>query len=279
MPSGNDKRSGATLWASGRAEPVGLTASRREERAVKTRILVVDDDPSICDLLRELLAPAGFDVLTLNSSEQAARQLLKEKFDAIFLDVRMPAPDGIELARRARSSGFNMKTPIVMIAGDSDPGMQKQCFQAGANMFLYKPFDKQRLLRILRVTQGTVQQERRRFQRVPVQCKVAVESRHEKVEGKTLDMSLNGLLVQASRAFPAGSPVHVAIQLRPDTPPVQGRGKVARIVGGDCMGIQIDSMIIADSERLQEFLLPQILAATEGQAATQAPAPPSPPKR
>jgi CheY-like chemotaxis protein len=248
-------------------------------RAVNARILVVDDDPAVCDLLRELLMPAGFEVLALTSSQLAARHLLKEKFDAIFLDVRMPQPDGIELARRARATGFNIKTPIVMIAGDADPAMQKRCFEAGANMFLYKPFDRQRLLRILRVTQGTVQQERRRFQRVPVQCKVGVESKSEKVEGTTLDMSLNGMLVQAPRAFPAGTPVQVALLVKPGLPPIIGRGKVARVLGGDCMGIQIDAISRADSERLQEFLLPLILAATEGQQPQAQQPPPAPPKR
>ncbi|HWQ03513.1 MAG TPA: response regulator [Candidatus Nitrosotenuis sp.] len=279
--SGTGARSGATLWPAAPRQPLLEAAGAAEVRAVNTRILVVDDDPAICGLLKELLAPAGFDVLALTSSEQAARHMLKEKFDAIFLDVRMPQPDGVELARRARAAGFNMKTPIVMIAGDADPAIQKRCFEAGANFFLYKPFDKPRLLRILRVTQGSVQQERRRFQRVPMRCQVAIESRHEKLEGTTLDLSLNGMLVQASRAFPVGSPVQVALMLKAGQPPVLGRGKVARVLGGDCMGVQIDSITPGDSERLQEFLLPHILAATEQQQAQNGKAaqPPGPPKR
>lgn len=226
------------------------------------RVLVVDDDAALCELVQAVLVAAGLNVVALTESGDALRQTQREKFDAIFLDVNMPPPDGLEVARRVRASGYNQKTPIVMIAGSSDPNLQAQCFQAGANFFLYKPFDRQRLLRILRVTQSTIQQERRRFQRVHVRCKVTVHSQGAKAEGTTLDMSLNGLLVQASRAFPMGSAVDVSLIVSTSASPVNASGRVARVIGEDCMGIQLDKMSAADSERLQDFLLPLILAIT-----------------
>lgn len=227
------------------------------------RVLVVDDDSAMCDLVKEVLAGAGLEVLALTDSEAAVRHMAREKFDAMFLDVRMPAPDGFELARRARASGFNQKTPIVMIAGDSDPGLQNRGFEAGANFFLYKPFDRQRLLRILSVTQGTIQQERRRFQRVQVRAKVKLEHKGTVLNGTTLDMSLNGVLVQSSTAFPAGSVVQAEITLRPGAAPLKASGRVARVIGNDCMGIQIERMAQHDCEAMQDFLLPLILSITQ----------------
>jgi CheY-like chemotaxis protein len=223
---------------------------------------VVDDDPALCGLVQEVLAGVGLEVLALTDSETASRHLSREKFDAVFLDVRMPAPDGVELARRARTSGYNQKTPIVMLTGDNDPAMQNRCFEAGANFFLYKPFDRQRLLRILRVTQGSIQQERRRFQRVQVRCRVTIESRGEQVSGSSLDMSLNGVLVQASKAFPVGSPVSLTIELKKGSAPVHCSGKVARTIGDDCMGVHLERIAPGDSERMQDFLLPLILSIT-----------------
>ena len=227
------------------------------------RVLVVDDDNAICELVKEVLTGAGLEVLALTDSETAARHVAREKFDAIFLDVRMPAPDGFELARRARASGFNQKTPIVMIAGDSDPGLQNRGFEAGANFFLYKPFDRQRLLRILSVTQGTIQQERRRFQRVQVRAKLKLEHKGTVLNGTTLDMSLNGVLAQSSTAFPAGSVVQIEIHLRPGAAPLKATGRVARVIGTDCMGIQIERMAQNDCEAMQDFLLPLILSITQ----------------
>ncbi len=227
------------------------------------RVLVVDDSPEICELLQSVLYSAGMDALGLTSSQQAAGHLIREKFDAIFLDIRMPPPDGIELAGRARASGFNQKTPIVMISGDADPSLQARAFQAGANFFLYKPLDRRRLMRILRVTQGSIQRERRRFQRVNVRCKATVESSSSRIEGLTLDMSLNGMLVQTEGSFPTGTRVGVTVQLKPGAKPFHASGKVARLIGDDCMGIELAIVSLEESERLQEFLLPLILASAE----------------
>ena len=227
------------------------------------RVLVVDDSPEICELLQSVLDSAGMDALGVTSSQQAAGHLVREKFDAIFLDIRMPPPDGIELAGRARASGFNQKTPIVMISGDADPALQSRAFQAGANFFLYKPLDRRRLMRILRVTQGSIQRERRRFQRVNVRCKATVESSSARIEGLTLDMSLNGMLVQTGGSFPASTRVGVTVQLKPGAKPFRASGKVARLIGEDCMGIELDSVSLEESERLQEFLLPLILTSVE----------------
>ncbi len=233
------------------------------------RVLVVDDAPAICELMQAVLRSAGMDVLATSNSQQAAIHLAREKFDAIFLDVKMPPPDGIDLAGRARSSGFNQKTPIVMITGDADPAVQERAFKAGANFLLFKPLDRRRLLRILRVTRNSIQQERRRFQRVSVRCKAIVETSTSQIEGSTLDMSLNGVLIQAGTALPAGTKVIVALQLKPGAAPLRASGKVARLIGEDCMGIEITTASLEDSERLQEFLLPLILATTEVESAVK----------
>ncbi len=227
------------------------------------RVLVVDDAPEICELMSAVLSSAGMDVLAISDSQQAAGHLLREKFDAVFLDVKMPAPDGIDLAARARASGFNQKTPIVMITGDTDPAVQERAFKAGANFLLYKPLDRRRLLRILRVTRNSIQQERRRFQRVSVRCKAILETSTARIEGSTLDMSLNGVLVQADNALPVGTKLILTLQLRAGAAPLRTSAKIARIVGDDCMGIEIAVISQEDSERLQEFLLPLILAATD----------------
>ncbi|MGH9574215.1 MAG: response regulator, partial [Candidatus Acidiferrales bacterium] len=71
------------------------------------RILVVDDDPTVCELVQEVLNSAGMESCALTNSKRAATHLAQEKFGAVFLDVRMPPPDGIELTRQIRASGLN----------------------------------------------------------------------------------------------------------------------------------------------------------------------------
>jgi DNA-binding response OmpR family regulator len=82
------------------------------------RALIVDDEPAVCQLIQGVLGSSGMDSLTLTKSAEAAGYLRDEKFDVVLLDFAMPAPSGIELAQQARGSGFNQKTPIIMISDD-----------------------------------------------------------------------------------------------------------------------------------------------------------------
>jgi len=229
--------------------------------SMPSRVLVVEDDPILCGFIQEVLSLADMEAHALTDSAQAAARLREEKFDAVFLDVRMPPPDGIELARQMRASRLNRTTPIVIITGEKDRGLMTRAFQAGANFFLYKPVDRTRLLQLIRVTQGSIQRERRHFRRVKVNRKVSIESGQDRLNGRTLDLSLNGMLVQVTRVLPVGSLVQVNLELSPTTPPMRAAARVARVVGDDCMGLQLENVGMAENERLQELLLPLISAA------------------
>ena len=67
------------------------------------KILVVDDEPEVCKLLKGLLQSLGIETLALTDSQEAARRIVSEKFDGIVLDARMPSPDGFELTRQVRT--------------------------------------------------------------------------------------------------------------------------------------------------------------------------------
>src|ERR1700680_4448163 len=123
-----------------------------KEAHVVNGILVVDDDPLICELIRDVLESAEIKSQTTTDSQHASILIREEKFDAVFLDVRMPAPDGIALARQVRASALNRTTPIAMITGESDRHLLTKVFEAGATFLLFKPIDQHRLMRLLRVT-------------------------------------------------------------------------------------------------------------------------------
>jgi CheY-like chemotaxis protein len=123
---------------------------------VPSRVLVVDDDPTVCEMIQDVLNSADMETVTHTSSQEAATRLELEKFQAVFLDVNMPSPDGLELARWIRASGLNRTTPIVMITGEDDRTILSRAFQAGASFFLFKPIDRHRMLRLIRVAEGPV---------------------------------------------------------------------------------------------------------------------------
>ena len=82
------------------------------------------------------------------------------------------------------------------------------------------------------------------------------------LQGTTADLSLGGVLVQSRRVFPPGTLVALRLELEAGKPPLLSDARVVRTVGADSMGVQFENLAATESTRLQEFLLPLILAAS-----------------
>jgi len=225
---------------------------------MQRQVLIVDDEEAVCQMVGKVLASAGMEPLALTRGSRALDLLNQEKFDMAFFDLHMAPPDGMDLARHLRRSSWNRTTPIILISDDQRPGAMSVGFEAGANFFLYKPFEKECLLKLIRATQGTIDYGRRRTRRVSINSRVKLNSGEDLLEGETLDVSLCGLLVKAGRTLARGTPVRVSMELAPRMKPVVVAGSVVRVLDGNLMGIQLDQLSVAESERLQEFLLPLI---------------------
>jgi len=228
---------------------------------VAQTVLVVDDDALECQLLQRTLLSADIQAMTLTDSRQAIELARQQTFDAIFVDVNMPPPDGMEVTRQIRASEINRKTPVIMITGHEDPSMVARGFQAGISFFLYKPIVKDRLLNLVRVSHSVNRVEKRRFHRVAVQRKVEVETSGKILAGETVDVSLNGLLVRTSGTFPADSNVKIRLILNAGRPPLAAAGIVARVPSPNSMGICFNSIGMNESKQLQDFLLPLMIAS------------------
>jgi DNA-binding response OmpR family regulator len=139
------------------------------------RALVVDDKPAVCDLIKKVLHSAGMEALTVTRSTEATGLLEEGKFDEVFLDLPMASPDGIELGRQIRRTESNRRTPIILISDDQRPSAMSVGFEAGASFFLYKPIDTDRLLKLIRATQGTMEHDRRRTGRVSLRSRVLLQ--------------------------------------------------------------------------------------------------------
>lgn len=225
------------------------------------RALIVDNEPASCELIERVLHSVGIASLVLKHSSEAPMALREGKFDVAFLGLRMNFPDGAELTRQLRDSGCNRTTPVVMISDDQRPHALSEGFEAGASFFLYKPVDRESLLRLVRAAQGALENEMRRTRRVPLKCAVQMRVGALQINGETLNISMNGVLVRTTRAIPIGSPVNLTLHLSKGLKPVTGAGYVVRITGPDQLGIRLGRLAIKESEGLQEFLLPLISAA------------------
>ena len=231
----------------------------------KRALVVVDEGPTVSDLIQAILKSVDMDAVTLTKSADAPVLLNNEKFSMLVVDLHS-LPDAFTLARHARQSGFNRATPIILMSEDQSTAAVSGGFEAGVSFFLYKPVDEERLLKLLRATSGAAEPKKRRFRRVVLQSRVNLAFAERNLEAETIDISLNGMLVRAEGHFPAGSAINVSIYLSPEMQPITGSGYVMRILPGNRMAIQLNNLNPDDSGRLQEFLLP--LTSSESPATT-----------
>jgi two-component system, chemotaxis family, chemotaxis protein CheY len=119
-----------------------------------TRILAVDDSPSMRDMVRIALTGAGFDVTQATDGEEALKLAKEQAFDLILSDVNMPRMDGIQLIRALRAESSYRHTPILMLTTDGSADRKREGKEAGATGWMVKPFDPAQLiatmLRVLR---------------------------------------------------------------------------------------------------------------------------------
>jgi putative nucleotidyltransferase with HDIG domain len=112
------------------------------------RVLVVDDDPIICQLLTTKLNSSGFVSQSCGSGEEALQLLSKESFEAIISDLNMPGISGLELLEATRQRAEH--TAFLMATGVSDVSVGVTAMKQGATDYLLKPFDMEAVVLSLR---------------------------------------------------------------------------------------------------------------------------------
>lgn len=111
-----------------------------------SRILAVDDSPSMRDMVRIALSHAGFQVTQAADGAEALEIARKDEFDLVLSDVNMPRMDGISLIRALRAEAAYKHTPILMLTTESSADRKREGKEAGATGWIVKPFDPAQLV-------------------------------------------------------------------------------------------------------------------------------------
>ena len=122
-----------------------------EPTIVPKRLLVVEDDPAMRDLVTEVLRDAGY---VVDPAENGARAVIEvfrhaglDGYDLVVSDVRMPGMDGLDLAWLLRDLAG---PPIVLVSAFATPELRQEALDAGVLEILSKPFDSDRLVAVIR---------------------------------------------------------------------------------------------------------------------------------
>lgn len=124
---------------------------------MKTRILVVDDEPKLVRLIQEVLTATGFEVVSTGSGEKAIEMVALEQPDLVLLDIVLTGDvDGFEVARRVRE--FSV-VPIIMLTAKAKESDLLRGFDAGTDDYITKPFSSKELLARIRAVLNRAKNE------------------------------------------------------------------------------------------------------------------------
>src|SRR5262244_1940753 len=111
------------------------------------RILVIDDNPQVVDILGVCLRQEGYGVLGALTSDEGLKLAILSRPELVLLDIALPETNGIELLKRIRS--INPATRVIMVTGNSDPVLAREALHLGALAYIDKPFDFAYLKRVI----------------------------------------------------------------------------------------------------------------------------------
>lgn len=116
----------------------------------KPRILVIDDDPTLQELITQLLNHTGFEVISALTARDGANELRKKPLpDCLLLDLMLPDVSGLELLRQIRAKHDFDDLPIIILSALADPETIRKGLNLGADRYITKPYLANNLTRML----------------------------------------------------------------------------------------------------------------------------------
>ena len=112
----------------------------------RRRVLVVDDEPYILELIVTRLELAGFDTFTARNGDEALRRLAEVKPEAMVLDINMPVMDGFGVLAHMRAQGLTDRTATMVLTARNNAADVAKAIQLGARDYLSKPFEDAKLI-------------------------------------------------------------------------------------------------------------------------------------
>ena len=114
-----------------------------QNKALSDTLLIVDDEPDLCDMIKTYMSKQGFNVLSANDAAQAREIMATEKIDIMVLDINMPGETGLNLLRTLQPE---ISLPVILLTANAEIVDRVVGLELGADDYIGKPFDLRELL-------------------------------------------------------------------------------------------------------------------------------------
>lgn len=121
----------------------------RQSRLVEGKVLVVDDDTRVRDILAQVASGQGYEVVSVDSGERALEEAGKQRFDLIFLDLILPGLSGVEVLKELKARGN--KATVAIVTGYGDDPVAMEAVSLGPLVLIRKPFRVSDIVEVLRL--------------------------------------------------------------------------------------------------------------------------------
>ncbi len=116
-----------------------------------TKILIIDDEPEITEIVEIFLTTEGFTVRAENTASAGVETAREMRPDVILLDIMMPGMDGYEVCDALKTTPETAEVPVIFLTGKDSRDDSGRSFKVGGDLFVKKPFSCERLLDIIKI--------------------------------------------------------------------------------------------------------------------------------
>lgn len=152
---------------------------------MKEKILVVDDEKDILELIEYNLSKNGYRVKTVTTGEEALELIKEEDYDLIILDLMLPGVDGLDICRMIKADKKRASIPVIMVTAKSEEADKVAGLEIGADYYITKPFSPREMLAIVKATL-------RRKPRIQDEEQLVIERGHLKIHSGRHEVTVKG---------------------------------------------------------------------------------------
>lgn len=219
------------------------------------KIMVVDDEPASLQLVRSLAAPLEHVVLTFEDYQAAGQKGQTQRFDVVFVGMRMPDPAGLDLVQRVRNSAISREAVIVMLSPTDDIPSLRKAFGEGADLVLTKPLTAGRLRPLLAAMDSPGWKNRRSAARLPLFTEVNCTSDGRQFSLRSMNISESGMLLQGALDAEVGQEVALEFKLAEVGATLNVPGRIIRKDETSSVGVGFTGLAPEDHNAIQLYVM------------------------